>query len=82
MKIFCIYDDAAKAYLQPFFMRSKGEVIRSISSLVVDPEHTFCKHSQDFTLFELGSYDESSGIFSMYDAKQSLGCLLEFKPVA
>lgn len=80
-KIFVIYDSKAEAYLQPFFMKSKGEAIRAISDLVDDPQHNFCKYAADFTLFEVGSFDDSNAVFSMHEAKQSIGCLIEFKKV-
>lgn len=78
-KIFCIYDSKAEAYLQPFFMKSRGEAIRALSALVDDPQHNFCKYSDDFTLFEVGTFDDASGTFALHEAKQSLGCLVEFK---
>ena len=81
-KIFVIYDCKAEAYLQPFFMKSKGEAIRAITACVEDAQHNFCKYAEDFTLFEVGTFDDSDACFSLYDAKQSLGCLLEFKKVS
>lgn len=79
LKVFGIYDSKAEAFLPPFFMKSKGEAIRALSSHVADSNHNFSKYASDFTLFELGSWNDSSCEFVLHDAKQSLGCLLEFK---
>lgn len=79
MKIFGIYDSKAEAFLNPFFMKSKGEAIRAVSSLVADANHNFCKYAADFTLFELGEFEDNSGNITIHDAKINLGCLLEFK---
>lgn len=79
IKMFAIYDSKAEAYLQPFFMKSKGEAIRALSALVDDVSHNFCRYSEDFTLFELGSWDDSTCMFSLTSTPQSLGVLIEFK---
>lgn len=79
VKIFGIYDSKTEAYLPPFFMPSKGAAIRAISTHVADPQHNFCKYAEDFTLFELGSWDDANSKFSLHNAPQSLGVLLEFK---
>lgn len=81
VKVFGIYDSKAEAYLPPFFMKSKGEAIRAITAHVSDPQHNFCKYAEDFTLFELGSWDDSTGVFTLLNAPHSLGVLLEFKRV-
>lgn len=79
VKVFTIYDSKAEAYLQPFFMKSKGEAIRAITACVEDSQHNFCKYAEDFTLFEIGTFDDSNAFITVYESKQSLGCLLEFK---
>ena len=61
LKVFSIYDSKAEAYLQPFFMANKGTAIRAIVDLLGKPDHQFAKYPADFTLFELGEYDDSSG---------------------
>lgn len=79
VKVFGIYDSKAEAYLPPFFMKSKGEAIRAITAHVNDAQHNFCKYSEDFTLFELGSFDDSNGKFELLLTPHSLGVLIEFR---
>lgn len=77
-KIFTVYDSKVEAYLQPFFMRSKGEAIRAFSELVNDPQHNFSKYPSDFTLFELAEFtDETAGLFPL-KTPVSLGVGIEF----
>lgn len=64
LKIFAIHDAKAEAYLQPFFMANKGTAIRAITDTLAQREHQFSKYPEDFTLFELGEYDDSNGIVS------------------
>lgn len=76
-KIFSVYDEKSEAFLQPFFMDTVGQAIRAITDCCSDPNHNFCRHAADFTLFELGSFDDSTAEF--VTEKKSLGNLIEFK---
>lgn len=79
MKIFTVHDAKASYYLQPFFGRANGEAIRSFSEAINSPDHQFAKHHADFTLFELGSYDESTGLITPLPQPVSLGNGVDFK---
>lgn len=82
LKIYCLYDSKAEAYAQPFFMRSRGEAIRGFSELANDANTQVGRYPDDFTLFELGSWDPIKGTVSMHGAKISLGTALEFKSLS
>lgn len=60
-KIFSVFDAKAGAYLEPFFAPTRGVAIRSFSSAAQDPGHMFHRHCEDYTLFELGEFDEFAG---------------------
>lgn len=79
LKIYTVYDSKTQAYLPPMFMRSKGEAVRSFEAAANDPQSTLCKYPADFTLFEIGEFDDQTGTLSMYEAKISLGVAVEFK---
>ena len=72
MKCFTVYDSKAEAFLQPFFMQSKGAAIRGFTELVNDKNHSFGKYPGDYTLFELGSFDEQTGKFVPLVSLESL----------
>jgi len=78
MKMFTVYDSKAEAYMQPFFAKSTGEALRSFSDTCQDKNHIFAKHPEDFTLFELGTWDEQTSDFVIYESKKSLGIALEY----
>lgn len=61
MKMFSIFDSKISAYLQPFFVLSNGAAIRAMTDVCNDKGHTFNLHPEDYTLFELADFDESSG---------------------
>jgi len=78
MKVFTLYDSAAEAYDPPHFIRSTGEAVRLFSNAVKDPQTKVAKHPDDYTLFEIGEFDELTGQISMYNAHKSLGVATEY----
>ena len=78
LKIFTVFDSAAGAFLQPFFMQARGQAIRTFSDAVNNPEHQFYKHPQDYTLFYLGEFDDEHGTFDG-QAPESLGNAVQFE---
>ncbi|WNK14166.1 MAG: nonstructural protein [Microvirus sp.] len=65
--VYTVFDRAVNAYLQPFFCRSKGEAIRSFTEACADSKSNFGKYPLDYTLVELGAYDDSTGLFESRD---------------
>lgn len=78
-KVYTVYDSKVEAYMQPFLMQTKGQAIRAFSDSVNDESTQFFKHPEDFTLFEIGEYDDASGVYKMHDARISLGVAIEFR---
>jgi len=78
MKVFSVFDSKASAYLQPFFMVTKGTAIRAFSDLVNDEKHQFGKHPEDFTLFELGEWEDMTNSWEMLAAPHAIGVGVEF----
>ena len=79
LKIFSVYDAKAEAYIQPMFFHSRGQAIRAFTDTANDPSSQLCRHAGDFTLFELGDFDDSTGIVQMAEHASNLGKALEFK---
>lgn len=78
MKIYSIYDSKAEAYLPLNFFPTKAAAIRSFSAAAQDPKSDFHKFAQDFTLFELGEWDEQTAKFVIHEAKIPLGTAVEY----
>lgn len=64
MNVFTVYDAAVKAFMQPFFVRSTGEALRTFTAACNEENSNFRKYPADYTLFALGEYDDQSGVFS------------------
>jgi hypothetical protein len=79
LKVYSIFDSAAKAYVQPFYMHNDGLAIRAFMDNVNSKEeNNISKHPDQFTLFQIGEFDDTSGKIDSIDPK-SLGNGLEFK---
>lgn len=61
LQMYSVRDNAVGAYLAPFFMRSRGEALRSFVSACQNAEHEFSKHPDDYRLYFLGEYDDNTG---------------------
>lgn len=79
VKVFGIYDSKVGAYLPPFMMKTIGEAERALSSHVNDLQHNFCKYAEDFTLFELGSWNDDTGKYDLHDTPRSISVLMHYK---
>lgn len=78
-KIFTVYDCKAEAYMQPFFSPTMGTAVRSISECVNDPQHIFGKYPADYTLFELGTFNDGKAVFTLLEGPKLIGVCLEFQ---
>ena len=62
LNIYSIYDSAAKAYMQPFFVQTNGIAIRLFTDNVNSKDdNQVSKHPQHFTLFKIGEFDDQKG---------------------
>lgn len=80
-KVCVVYDCKVEAYGNPFITPATGAAIRSFADEVNRSDKTseVASHPEDFTLFEIGTYDETKGIITMYEAKKSLGTGIDFR---
>jgi len=67
---FSVFDQKALAYLPPFFMPEVGMATRAFTDMVNDTAHMFGKHPEDFTLFELGMFDDNKGMLEPFKSPE------------
>lgn len=82
MKVFSVYDSKVEAYSPPLCAKAKGEALRQFSDLVNDGVSPISKHPADYTLFEIASFDELTGVITPHPTPISLGVAVEFKNVS
>lgn len=63
LKVFSIRDGKAEYFGNPFFQVTHGEAERSFRTAVNDPKTTFSQFPEDFDMFYLGDFDNSTGHF-------------------
>jgi len=80
-KVFAIYDCKAKAFLTPFFARNSAIALRMFERGANEENTDFHRFAADYTLFEIGEWNETEGELLMYQAKVSLGVAIEFLKV-
>jgi hypothetical protein len=79
LNVYSIFDSAAKAYTNPFFMHNDGLAIRAFSDNVnSEQENNIAKHPDQFTLFRIGEFDDSTGEIKT-DVVKSLGTGLQYQ---
>jgi len=78
LKMFSVFDSKVAAYMNPFFARSTAEAIRMFSDAVGNPQQGFCKHPEDYTLFEVGSWDDQTAGIDLLQTPHSLAKAIQF----
>ncbi|WNK14465.1 MAG: nonstructural protein [Microvirus sp.] len=81
LKVFAVYDSKVQTYAQPFFVPTAAAALRSFADIAKDTTHPIGKHPEDYTLMELGTYDESTGLLESLTTPHSQGVALEFMKV-
>ncbi len=79
-QVFSVYDSKAGIYLPPFYLQTKGQALRQFADTVNgSKENQIANHPEDFTLFELGIFDDLICQFTLHETPISLGVAIEFK---
>lgn len=78
LRIFSIRDLKAEAFNTPFFQHTVGQALRAFEDLARDPQSVVSRHPEDFALFQLGVFEDSTGSFELLPAPASLGLASDF----
>lgn len=77
MFIFTVRDSKVEAYLPPFLSTNAGTAIRLLVDAARDQGSMLNMHPEDFQLFAVGKFNESTGQVSSID-HISYGKLIDF----
>lgn len=61
-RMFSIFDVKAGAYLPPFVLPTDGMALRVFTDCVNSEKHQFGANPGDYTLFQIGSFDDSNAM--------------------
>lgn len=67
LKIYAIYDKKVLFFSQPFFLRNKADALRGLDELVDDVKTKIHKYPSDYQIFEIGEWDEITGLIASYE---------------
>lgn len=70
LKMYSIRDAKADIFHPPFFKNTHGEAERDFEMLAKDPNSTIHKFPEDYDLWYLGTYDNSSAVMSCVKAPE------------
>jgi len=79
MKLFTVYDSKAHYYSDPHMARNSAEAIRDFAQEANNHKSKICAYPADYTLFEIGEWDDQSGVVTMHKTHINLGIAQEFK---
>lgn len=78
--LFSILDEKTKEFSQPYVARSDAEMTRqTIGTIMGDPNHTFYANAEDYTLYEIGTFDPSSASIESYEKPKKLAAFTELR---
>lgn len=72
LKVYSVFDVKAAIYTNPMFFRRREEAERAFAISANNPDSDFFKYAEDYFLFELGEYDQDTGIVTSYAAPISV----------
>lgn len=74
--IFSVHDSKAEAFLQPFFCPTVAVGVRMFAHAANDPTKDFSRFAADYTLFELGEFEQDTGEITMLKVAKNHGLAL------
>lgn len=87
LQCYSVYDKAVGCFMPPFYAKSRGEAIRMFMDAVGDKNTPFCKHPEDYILFQTGEFEDGVGIFASREPEKVLTAsevasnVVELRPV-
>jgi len=61
LNAYTIYDVASGVYMRPFFSQADGQAVRGFKDIACDADHEVGKHPEDYTLYRIGSFNDTTG---------------------
>jgi hypothetical protein len=76
--VYAVVDLKIGSYSQPFFVPAKGVATRTFTDAVADTSSMLYKHPEDYALYELGTFDDVSGLFENLEKPINCGLASQF----
>lgn len=83
MKMFTIFDSKLGTYRYPTLSQNQATIVRELDNMLRRDDqksNVLVTNPADFTLFEVGTWDEQTCTISMYEVKKSICTIIELIP--
>ncbi|WNK14055.1 MAG: nonstructural protein [Microvirus sp.] len=80
--IFSVFDSKSRVFGTPFTSINKFTAIRDFNTAANDLDINIGKYPEDYTLYELASFDDESGMIAPHPQAVNLGSAIQFKQEA
>jgi len=77
-KVYAVYDSKTFTYGSPFLMKHIGDAVRAFTQIANDVTSQIGLYPEDYTLFELGTFDDQTAFFSILPNPIHVGKAIEF----
>lgn len=78
LKVYAMYDSKVQSFGPLLCFRQTGEAIRWVIDMAKEPQSSIGRHPEDYTLMELGSYDDVKGVVESLSSPHNCGLASEF----
>jgi len=78
LTVCAIYDTAISTWLPPLYFRNKGEALRWFADTANNSDSKLAKHPGDYTLFDVGTWDDDKCKFDLLLTPVALGKAIEY----
>ncbi|AXH73542.1 MAG: nonstructural protein [Microviridae sp.] len=78
LRIYTVYDSKAEAFLPPFNAGNDALAVRSCADCLKEDTHPFARHPDDYTLFKLGEWDDTTAVYELVTPPRNLGIIGSF----
>lgn len=79
--IFSVYDSKAKVFAPPFISINDLTAVRDFHRAANDPDSNIFLYPTDYTLFKIGTFDDSTGVITVIDVHENFGLASQFVEV-
>lgn len=74
------YDKKARTFLTPFYVTHQDVAVRAFKDAVNNVESSVGRNPEDFALWNLGTFDDDKGSFTLHATPQHIVEAMAFKP--
>jgi len=67
LPFFAVYDSKALTYSVPYTQHNADVAIRAFANAANTPGNTINQHPEDFSLIEIGAFDDEKGVIASCD---------------